>query len=138
MKIRAERGDIVQQKVDAIIVNLFEGVTSPGGATGAVDQALDDDGELIGVHDVYRQAGQVLRNIEVALQEAGASLADVVRTRIYLTNIDHWKRVAEAHSEAFGDVRPASTLIEVSRFVDPRMLIEIDADAYVGEAEAQA
>jgi len=98
--------------------------------------AMGDDGELIGVHDVHGQAVQVLRNIEVALQEAGASLADVVRTRIYVRNIEHWKRVAEAHSEAFGDVRPAATLVEVSRFVDPRMLIEIDADAYVGTPEA--
>ncbi len=98
--------------------------------------AMGDDGELIGVDDVYGQTVQVLRNIERALREAGASLGDVVRTRIYLTNIEHWKRVAEAHSEAFGDVRPAATLVEVSRFVDPLMLIEIDADAYVGTAEA--
>jgi len=98
--------------------------------------AMGDDGELIGVHDVYAQAVQVLRNIESALQEAGATLANVVRTRIYLRNIEHWRKVAEAHSAAFGEVRPAATLVEVSRFVDPRMLIEIDADAYVGAPEA--
>ncbi len=65
-------------------------------------------------------------------------MADVVRTRIYLTNIDHWQRVAEAHSEAFGEIRPASTMVEVSRFVDPRMLVEIDADAYIADAEGAA
>ncbi len=97
--------------------------------------ATGEDGDLIGVHDVYGQAVKVLQNIEQALAEAGATMADVVRTRIYLRNIEHWQRVAEAHSEAFGDVRPASTLIEVSRFVDPRMLIEIDADAYIADAE---
>ncbi len=96
--------------------------------------AMGDDGELVGVHDVQEQAVQVLRNIELALAQAGATMADVVRTRIYLRDINHWQRVAEAHSEAFGKIRPASTLIEVSRFVDPRMLIEIDADAYVAGA----
>lgn len=97
--------------------------------------AMGEDGELIGVHDVYGQAVQVLQNIELALAEAGASMADVVRTRIYLRNIDHWQRIAEAHNEAFGEIRSASTLIEVSRFVDPRMLVEIDADAYIAGPE---
>ena len=100
--------------------------------------AMGDDGELVGVHDVQEQAVQVLNNIELALAQAGATMADVVRTRIYLRDIEHWQRVAEAHSEAFGEIRPASTLVEVSRFVDPRMLVEIDADAYVGEAASKA
>ena len=100
--------------------------------------AMGDDGELIGVHDVHGQAVQVLHNIEQALAQAGATMADVVRTRIYLRNIDHWQRVAEAHSEAFGETRPASTMVEVSRFVDPRMLVEIDADAYVAGTEGAA
>ncbi len=100
--------------------------------------AIGDDGELVGVNDVHEQAVQVLHNIELALAQAGATMADVVRTRIYLTNIDHWQRVAEAHRAAFGEIRPASTLIEVSRFVDPRMLVEIDADAYVAEATSKA
>jgi len=95
--------------------------------------ALGDDGGLVGVHDVRSQAQQVLRNIEKALGEAGAALFDVVRTRIYIRNIEHWRGIAEAHLEAFGNVRPASTLVEVNSFVDPRMLVEIDADAYVGE-----
>ncbi len=93
--------------------------------------AMGDDGELVGIDDVRAQAVQVLHNIEKALNAAGAGLADVVRTRIYLRNIDGWQRVAEAHSEVFADIKPAATLVEVSRFVDPRMLIEIEADAYV-------
>jgi enamine deaminase RidA (YjgF/YER057c/UK114 family) len=97
--------------------------------------AIADDGELVGVGDVRAQTMQTLRNIGRALAEAGATLADVVRTRIYLTNIDDWKPVGEAHSAAFGEVRPAATMVEVSRFVDPRMLIEIEADAYVGASE---
>ena len=68
-----------------------------------------------------------------ALADAGASLADVVRTRIYLRNIEHWKKVAEVHSRVFGSIRPAATMVEVKSFVDPRMLIEIEADAYVGD-----
>lgn len=100
--------------------------------------AIGDDGDLISVDDVHGQAVQVLHNIEIALAQAGATMADVVRTRIYLRNIDHWQRVAEAHSAAFGEVRPASTMIEVSRFVDPRMLVEIDADAYVAGTEGAA
>ena len=100
--------------------------------------AIGDKGDLISVDDVHGQAVQVLHNIEIALAQAGATMADVVRTRIYLRNIDHWQRVAEAHSEAFGEIRPASTMIEVSRFVDPRMLVKIDADAYVAGAEGAA
>ena len=100
--------------------------------------AIGEDGDLIGVDDVHGQTVQVLHNIELALAQAGATMADVVRTRIYLTNIEHWQRVAEAHSEAFGEIRPASTMVEVSRFVDPRMLVEIDADAYIVGAEGAA
>jgi enamine deaminase RidA (YjgF/YER057c/UK114 family) len=96
--------------------------------------AIGDDGELVGVNDVRAQTEQVLRNIEAALTEAGAALADVVRTRMYVRNIEHWRGVAEVHHQAFGDIKPAATMVEVSRFVDPRMLIEIDADAYVGES----
>ncbi len=100
--------------------------------------AMGEDGELVGVHDIYGQTIQVLHNIEAALAEAGAMMGDVVRTRIYVRNIEHWQKVAEAHKAVFGEIRPAATMIEVSRFVDPRMLIEIDADAYVGEDAPQA
>ena len=100
--------------------------------------AMGDDGKLVGVHDVYNQTIQVFHNIEVALAEAGAMMGDVVRTRIYVRNIEHWQKVGEAHKVVFGEIRPASTMIEVSRFVDPRMLIEIDADAYVGDDAPEA
>lgn len=74
--------------------------------------AMGDDGELIGVHDVHGQTIQVLHNIEMALHAAGAGLVDVVRTRTYLRNIDHWRQVAEVHSEVFGDIKPAATMVE--------------------------
>jgi reactive intermediate/imine deaminase len=93
--------------------------------------AWGDDGRLVGEGDVYAQARQTLRNIEAALAEAGASLRDVVRTRIYLTDIDRWREAARAHAEAFGDVKPASSMVEVSRLAEPAMLVEIEAVAVV-------
>ena len=98
--------------------------------------AIGGDGKLVADGDVRGQAAQVLHNIRKALESAGASMADVVRTRIYLRDIEHWRRVAEAHREAFGDIRPAATMVAVTRFVDPNMLIEIEADAYVGAESA--
>lgn len=95
--------------------------------------ATGDDGEIAGKGDAYSQAAQALRNVEAALGQAGAALADVVRTRIYVTNIEDWEAVARAHREAFGSVRPASTLVEVSRLADPAMLVEVEADAVVAE-----
>jgi reactive intermediate/imine deaminase len=87
------------------------------------------DGKLVGPGDVYAQAKQTIRNIEAALKEAGASLADVVRTRIYVTDMGRWEEAARAHREAFADVLPASSLIEVSRLASPDMLVEIEAIA---------
>jgi enamine deaminase RidA (YjgF/YER057c/UK114 family) len=95
--------------------------------------ATGSDGRLTGHGDPYAQAMQALRNIERALQEAGASLAHVVRTRIYVTHIDHWQAVGRAHGELFGRVRPAATLVKVSRLIDPHMLVEIEADAVIPE-----
>jgi len=92
------------------------------------------DGKLVGKGDVYAQAKQTLANIEGYLREAGASLADVVRTRIYLTDIGRWQEVARAHREAFGDVRPASSLLEISRLAEPEMLVEIEAVAVLSAA----
>ncbi|HSG99597.1 MAG TPA: RidA family protein [candidate division Zixibacteria bacterium] len=94
-------------------------------ATGA-------DGTLVGVGDVYAQTLQTLRNILAVLERAGATAADVVRTRMFVTDIANWEPVGRAHSEIFGGVRPATTMVEVSRLIDPQMLVEIEADAYVG------
>ena len=93
--------------------------------------AWGEDGSFVGEGDVYAQAKQALRNIETALERAGSSLGDVVRTRIYLTDIDRWEEAARAHAEAFAGVKPASSMVEVSRLADPRMLVEIEAVAVV-------
>jgi enamine deaminase RidA (YjgF/YER057c/UK114 family) len=93
--------------------------------------AWGEDGKLAGEGDVYAQARQAIANVEKALAQAGASLADVVRTRVYLTDIGRWEEAARAHAEAFGEVRPASTMVEVSRLAEPAMLVEIEAVAVV-------
>lgn len=86
---------------------------------------------LVGKGDPYAQTLQALQTIEAALAQAGASMTDVVRTRIYMTNIDQWQEVGRAHGEVFGAIRPATTMVEVKRLIDPDMLIEIEADAIV-------
>lgn len=93
--------------------------------------AWGDDGTVVGPGDMYAQAKQAIANIEAALREAGASLADVVRTRTFVTDISRFGEVARAHSEAFGDVRPAATLVAVTALAGPEMLVEIEADAVV-------
>ncbi|MCJ7509493.1 MAG: RidA family protein [Dehalococcoidia bacterium] len=97
--------------------------------------AWGPDGKLVGAGDVYAQAKQTLANIEGYLREAGATLKDVVRTRIYLTDIGRWQEVARAHREAFGGVRPASSMLEISGLAEPEMLVEIEAVAVLSAAE---
>ncbi len=92
--------------------------------------ATNDEGEIVGKGNVYEQAQQVLINIETGLKNVDASLSDVVRTRIYLTNIEDWKEVGKAHGQVFSEIRPATTIVEVSRLIDPEILVEIEAVAY--------
>ena len=97
--------------------------------------ATNDDGEVVGVGDPAAQTRRALANVEAALERAGASLEDVVRTRVFVTDVADWEAVGDVHGEVFGAVRPAQTLVGVAGLVDPRMLVEIEAEAYVDDGK---
>lgn len=98
--------------------------------TGTV---ADDKGKLIGKNDPYEQTYFAIKKIETVLKEAGAELSDVVRTRIFVTNIDHWEEIGRAHKALFADIKPATTMVEISRFIGPDYLVEIEATAILQE-----
>ena len=97
--------------------------------------ATDENGEIVGEDDPHEQTIQSLHNVESALSEIGAEMTDVVRTRLYVTNIENWERIGEDHGSVFGEIRPATSMVEVSQLISPEILVEIEADAIIGNPE---
>ncbi len=126
-----ERKNIAGNSPYEAIVGFSRAVKNGPFVTVGGTVATGDDGRIVGGNDVYAQAVQTLKNIERALIAAGASLRDVVRTRMFITDVSRWEEVARAHGEVFRDIRPAATMVQVVAMVSPEMLVEIEADAII-------